>query len=714
MMVRINRIGYLLLILMPLFQLISLPLLSAQTVVYPGTRTTSDYDIYFGNKVSDPYRWLEDINSPEVQAWVAEETKLTRSYLDSIPFKEYVKDRLYKLRRCSCYAVPERRGGRYFYFKNDEGMYYSKYYLKESLDSKPRLLLDFDEPPFSNDQVPTCAVPSPDGKLLAYVVSERGVKFSKLLFLNIDTGQCLPDTLKCHSNIDLVWASDNSGCYYTEWTGIQEELEIQSTQDEKVYWHRLGTPFADDKVLFQDKSDTKAQLWLESSSDSRIVVLHKQNSKNFKFYTYYLNPHTDTAFTRLFSSDTERFALLDNIGSTLYFSTAFKYPGAKIISYDLNGKKSIPKELYAPQDIVIRFTAMADSHLVVVYLEDGYSHIKILDLTGKFIRNLDLPVPGTIGDVYADRFDTLLFMKFESYLYPNTAYYYNLKSDSIAVFSPTGAAFDFNAYKTKQYYFESSGGIEIPLLLTFRKDQVIDGNNPTLLYGYGAYGKSLIPEYSPSILLWLENGGTYAVANIRGGGEFGDLWHRAGSGPNKQSGIDDFINAARWLIDKKITKPSKLAIMGESAGGLLVTACMNQQPGLFGAAVAGAPPADMLRYPRFTAKGSQNEWGDATEDKFQYQVLRAYSPYHNVDPKAKYPPALVLTGGNDNTVPPLHAFKYIAALQAIDDGTRPKLLRFEKYSTHQSMGSLELFIRKDADIYTFLFKTLGVEVQTVP
>ena len=682
--------------------------LSSQVLTYPPTRTTNDFDTYFGSKVPDPYRWLENFESPDVQAWIKEETQLTRSYLDSIPYREYIRNRLFALRRCESYSVPEKRGGRYFYFEEAGERYNKKYYYKDSINSRPKLLLDFNKPPFNDEQAPTSVVPSPDGRLLAYVVTERGVNLSKLMFLNIDTGQGLIDTLKCHNNIDLVWAPDNSGVYYTEWIGNTDEPEMQSTRLEKAYWHKMGTSFTEDKILFHDRSDDMAQLWLEGSSDSRIIILHEQSSKNYRFSTFYMTALKDTIFAKLFTSNMERFSLMDNIGSTLFFSTAFKYPGAKIISFDLNEKYGTPKEIYSPEDKVIRFTAIADSHFVVSFVEDAYFQMQLLDLSGKFIRNLNLPAPGTINDIYSDKSDTLLFLDFESYLYPGTAYYYNLNSDSIALFCPSGAVFDFSAYKTKQYSFESSGGIQVPLFLTFRKDQMIDGNNPTLLYGYGAYGKSMIPTFDPSVLLWLENGGTYAVANVRGGGEFGDLWHFAGSGPNKQTSINDFIGAARWLIKKKITNAAKLAIIGESAGGLLVTASMNQHPDLFGAVVADAAPTDMLRYQLFAVKGPQDEWGDPKADKFQYQVLRAYSPYHNVNHKAEYPSTMIMTGGNDITVPPFHAFKYIASLQAKDDGKKPKLLRFEKYSTHHSMGTFELYMRKQTDIYTFLFKSLGI------
>jgi prolyl oligopeptidase len=708
---KLVRVAVFLAMMIPLFQL--LPGIGSisysQKISYPKTRTTKDVDFYFGKKVFDPYRWLEDIDSPEVQAWVSEQMQLTRSYLDTVPYREFVRKRLYDLRRCDRYNTPERRGGRYFFFKQTGGLNNTEYYVKESLDGKPRSLLNFYRPPVLNEVVIANAFPSPDGKFLAYILSNEDINRAELHFLNVDTAAELSDSLQCDKHIDLVWAPDNSGYYYTGWSASEDKSESGLKKNEKVYWHKLGTPPDSDKVLYRDQSDSEARLWLEATRDSRTIILYKQSSKNFKYSTYYLNSLTDSIFTKLFTSDVERYELIDNIESQLYFSTSFKYPGAKIISINIAKNNSVPKVIFSPEGMEMRYTVMADSHLVIVYMEDAYSHLQILDLSGKFIRNLEMPMPGTIDRIYAEKFDTLLFLNFESYLFPNTAYFYNLNNDSLMLFCPTGLDFDYNSYRTKQFLYESTGGIQVPMFLTYKKDQVIDGNNPTLLYGYGAYGQSIVPEYSPSVLFWLEGGGTYAVANIRGGGEFGNLWHVAGSGPSKQNCFDDFINSARWLIDKRITKPSKLAIMGGSAGGLLVAACLEQHPELFGAVICQAPPTDMLRYPRFTSNGAQTEWGDAKADKYQFQLLRAYSPLHNVDPKEKYPPVLVLAGENDKKVPPLHAYKFIGALQAVDDGEKPKLLRVEKYSGHWISESFELYLREQTDIYTFLFKSLDMD-----
>jgi prolyl oligopeptidase len=683
--------------------------LLAQKVVYPKTKKVNIVDFYHGHKVFDPYRWLENIDSADVKAWAKKENDLTQEYLDSIPFRDYIKN--YLTERC-CFKdffMPSKYGENYFYYSGDSQKNQPVLMMRKTLDSDPVVILDPNLIDTNGTVAVTATAYSCDGKYLAYALSYGGSDRQEIHIKDIAAGKDYDEVLPWCKFVNIAWDSQDRGFYYNGCTNPGISFNKDRYNYSRIYWHTLGTPHSQDSIAFEMLEDKGTDLMPFASDDGRYLLIYAYNRDDEKVDIYYLDTSTGGFPVQLIKDENTYYSFIGYQGTQFYFITGLKSPTGKVIAIDLNNpSKKKWREIIPAGNEVIDFVNMVNNQLAVVSMYSVHHIIKIYDLDGKFIRELELPTIGTISNFSGRQNDSQMFLTFQSFIFPPTVFYYDFNTNEFRQFYKPQFDFDFSQYITRQVYFKSDL-IMVPMFITYRKDLPADGNNPTLLYGYGGFGVSMEPSFSASTLLWLEGGGVYAVANIRGGGEFGWIWHQGGMGPRKQNSFDDFTEAAKWLIDGKITSPSKLAIWGGSNGGLLVAACMEQHPDLFGAVVCQVPITDMLRYQKFTVGSNwTDEYGNSDKDDYAFRWLRAYSPLHNVSLWSEYPPVLVTTGENDDRVPPLHAYKFVAALQEHDKGEKPKLLRIESDAGHGRGEPLAKTIEEKADLYAFLFHTFGM------
>jgi prolyl oligopeptidase len=682
-------------------------------ITYPTTKTDNVVEFYNGQKAFDRYRWLEDTNSPETKSWVESQNYLTRSFLDSLQYRQTIKERLSELFNVPREITPVKFGKRYFTFQYPENKTQYALYVRDSLDCQPRLVID---PNLLKDSG-TIAISSwaanSDGSLVAYALSYGGSDWQEIHIHDIKTSKDYEEVLKWCEFVSISWSPDNSGFYYTRWPqagSVKIEDEFRSN---RIYWHRLGNSQENDSLVYEAPQNESAWLSNYVTKDNKYLIFEVNKKSENKIDLYYLKFGEPGGFKRLLHNVKEHYVYIDNINTMFYFKIGLKAPGGKVVAIDLENP-SKQNTIIPSQDLVLDYAIIANNLFVVAYMDYVYHKLEIFDLSGKYIKDIELPALGTVYALEGEREDSTILLGFESFIFPSTTYIYNIKSGAIRPFEKNEFPYDLSPYVTRQVQYESDGGVKVPMFLTYNKDLLLNGQNPTILYGYGGFGISLLPRYSRTILFWLENGGVYAVANIRGGGEFGQNWHWAGWGPYKQTSFDDFANAAKWLIKSGITKSSKLAIWGSSNGGLLTAVSMEQNPKLFGAVISQVPLTDMLRFNKFTVgRNWINEYGDPEEDVDSFRRLFSYSPVHRVSHWDKYPPVLVTTGENDDRVPPFHAYKFIAALQAEDDGIKPKLLRVENDAGHGSGKPLDKTIDEQTDIYTFIFNSLGISIKQI-
>ena len=670
--------------------------IKAQKVVYPKTKTVNVVDFYYGTKVEDPYRWLENIDSADVKAWADEENNLTRNYLDSIPYREALKQRLEELDVTPDDILPIKKGERYFYFVNPEGAEQSILKMKTNMDSIGYVVVDPNIFNKDNTVAITESAISNDGEYIAYALSYGGSDWQEIHFCKVNPHIDYDDTLKRCKFVDMAWSPDDSGIYYTKWPNPDSVKPDDEYNYQKIYWHKLGTPQKSDSVIFEMPEDKAVRFSLYLTTDQKYLLILARRSFDYKIDYYYMDLSSGRGFIKFLDKELGYYEYVGNDGKIFYF--------------DLDQPdKNHRTEIISSDSLVFDYVTMVNHCFVIAALNFGSYQLTLYSLEGKFIKNLELPAMGTVSGLQGDPSDSLMFVGFESFVYPRMTYVYNFNTGEFKPFSGTGTYRDISRFVTRQITYKSDGKVQVPMYLTYDKDLPRDGNNPTLLYGYGGFGVKLTPRFSPANILWLENGGVYAVANMRGGGEFGYNWHWAGCRSHKQTSFNDFKNAANWLIKSKITNSSKLAIMGGSNGGLLTAVCMEQSPKLFGAVISQVPVTDMVRFPLFTiGRDFTAEYGDPLSDERAFHRLYAYSPYQNVSLWSEYPSVLVTTGENDDRVPPLHAYKFVAALQAKDDGLRPKLLRVESNAGHGKGKPESKFIEEQTDIYTFLFHTFGM------
>ncbi len=678
---------------------------------YPKPRKVDHTDDYHGTKVADPYRWMEDDNSAEIKEWIEAENKLTDSYLNDIPQRAKFKSRLTELWNYEKYSAPFKEGGKYFYFKNDGLQNQSVLYTADSLTDKGRVLLDPNTLAADGTVALTGLDISRDGKTLAYGTAASGSDWQEWRFRDIATGKDLPDVLRNIKFSSASWSADNKGVFYSRYPAADEKSKLSAENyDQKLYYHVIGTPQSEDVLIYERPDDKTLGIGASVSEDGKWLALNVWKGTSPKNQFYYKDlTKKDAAVAPLVDKFVAEYTFLGNVGPVFYFKTDLNAPLGKVVSVDVSEADRKWRDVVPEAAETIDSVSIVNNQFAVNYLKDAYSQVRIFGLDGKLVRNVELPGIGTAGGFGGKQSDTEAFYSYSSFNAAPTIYRYDMKTGKSEVFRQSKVAFDPAKFEVKQVFYSSKDGTKVPMFIVAKKGITLDGTNPTLLYGYGGFNVPVSPSFSVSRLVWMEMGGVYAVANIRGGSEYGEAWHQAGTRLKKQNVFDDFIGAAEWLVANKYTQPSKLAIQGGSNGGLLVGAVLNQRPELFGAALPAVGVMDMLRFHKFTIGWAWTSDYGSPDNAEEFKALHAYSPYHNIKPGTKYPATLVTTADHDDRVFPAHSFKYAAALQEAQAGDAPILIRIETKAGHGAGKPTAKVIEEQADIYGFLFKNLKME-----
>ncbi len=678
---------------------------------YPVSKTVEQIDDYHGTKVADPYRWLEDANSPETKAWVEAQNKLTQAYLAQIPEREAIRKRLTELWNYERYSVPEKTGGRYFYTRNDGLQNQSVLYTLKELGGDPRMLLDPNKLAEDGTVALSGAEVSPDGKLLAYSIAASGSDWNEIKVRDIETGKDLPDHIKWVKFSNTAWSKDGKGFFYSRYDEPKEATKLADVNYfQKLYYHKLGTPQSAD-VLVYDRPDQKEWGFHASTTDDgRYLVITATKGTAPRYRIFYKDlSKPGSPVVPLIDNFDASYEFIDNIGKVFYFVTDKNAPRKRIVAIDIDKPAEANwKQVVGEREQTLVDADIVNNQLVTEYLADARSVVRISDLDGKPVREVALPGIGSVSGFDGKRGDTETFYSFASFTNPSTIYRFDMKTGESKVFRQPKVDFDPNAYETRQEFFTSRDGTKVPMFIVHKKGLKMDGNNPTYLYGYGGFNISLTPSFSPANLAWMEMGGVYVLANLRGGGEYGEAWHEAGTKLKKQNVFDDFIGAAESLIANKVTSPRKLAIGGGSNGGLLVGAVMTQRPELFGAALPAVGVLDMLRFHKFTIGWAWTSDYGSADNPEEFKALYKYSPLHNLKEGACYPATMITTADHDDRVVPAHSFKFAAAAQAAQGGSAPILIRIDTKAGHGAGKPTTKQIEEVADRWGFLTKALGM------
>jgi prolyl oligopeptidase len=683
----------------------------AQKLQYPETKRVDQIDTYFGTKVEDPYRWLEDDKAPETAQWVAAENKVTFGYLEQIPYRASVKSRLEKLFNYARYSAPFRNGDYYYYSKNDGLQNQNVFYMQKGLDGTPELLLDPNK--FSADGTSRLAgfSLSKDNKYLAYGISQGGSDWNEFHVMEVATRKPLADTLKWVKFSGIAW--QGGGFYYSRYDAPAPGKEMTSANDfHRVYYHKVGTPQEQDELVYEDKASPRRFHTVSTTEDERFAILNVSDQSSGKKGNalFFRDAKGDKTWKPLIAEvGDDDYGVVDNVGDKFLVQTNRNAPNGKVVLIDPKdaGEKSW-KVVIPEKPEPIQGAGTAGGKLFATYLKDVSTHAYVYDMSGKLENEIVLPGLGAAGGFGGNHDDKSIFYTFTSFTYPPSVYRYDIATRKSALFrAPEIPGFSAADYETKQVFFTSKDGTRVPMFITHKKGIKLDGNNPTLLYGYGGFNSTTSPSFSALRLALLEQGVVYVSANMRGGGEYGEKWHEAGTKLKKQNVFDDFIAAAEYLVANKYTSPDKLAIHGVSNGGLLVGAVANQRPDLFKVVIQQAGVMDMLRFNRFTAGVFWVADYGSPENEAEFKALRAYSPVHNIREGVKYPATLITTADHDDRVVPAHSFKYAAALQRAQAGDNPVLIRIDTKSGHGASSTTKA-LEQTADIYSFIFYNLGV------
>ena len=683
-------------------------------LAYPESKKVDHVEELHGVKVADPYRWLEDANAPETKAWVEAQNKLTFSYLSEIPAREPIRRRLTKLWNYERFGLPYKEAGRYFFTRNSGLQNQSVLYVANSLDAEPRVLLDPNRLSKDGTVALTGYDFTPDAKLMAYGVSVAGSDWQEIRVRNVDTGQDLPDVIKWVKFSGPSWTKDGKGFFYSRYDEPKEAARLSGANYfQKLYYHRLGTPQTEDVLIYERPDQKEWGFGGQVTDDGRYLVVNVWKGTERKNRVYYKDLSDKNAqVVKLLDDFDASYSFIDNDGPVFYFRTDLEAPRGRVVAIDTRKPERANWKPVVPQSAETLQGANIVNHMLVAsYLKDAYTQVKIYDMTGKHVRNVDFPGIGTAGGFPGKRTDKETFYFFSGFTTPTTVYRYDMASGKSTVFRQPKVDFNPAEYETKQVFYRSKDGTRVPMFITHRKGLKLDGQNPTYLYGYGGFNISQTPGFSVSNLVWMEMGGVYAVANLRGGGEYGEEWHEAGMKLKKLNVFDDFITAAESLISNKYTSPPKLAIAGGSNGGLLVGAAMTQRPDLFGAALPAVGVMDMLRFHKFTIGwGWTSDYG-SPDNPEEFRAIYKYSPLHNLKPGASYPATLVTTSDHDDRVVPAHSFKFAAALQAAQAGPAPVLIRIETKAGHGAGKPTSKIIEEVADRFAFLTRVLNMNPQ---
>jgi prolyl oligopeptidase len=690
--------------------IIAIPLImkAQNSLKYPVTKKVDTVDNYFGTKVPDPYRWLENDKSDETAAWVKAENTVTNDYLAKIPFREAIKARLTKMWNFPKYGVPFKQGKHYFFYKNDGMQNQSVLYIQDALDGASRVILDPNK--LSTDGTVSLAElsVSHDGKYLAYMTSTGGSDWNEAYVMDVESGKLLSDHIKWIKFSGFGWQGD--GFYYSRFEEPTAGKELsQANQNHKVYFHKIGTLQSADQLIYENKAYPDRNYGAQTTDDENFLIMSESETTSGNGLYYKDIKKGDKDFKQLAKGFDFDYSVIDDVDGKFILLTNEDAPKYKLVLMDpANPAKANWKTIIPEKPEVLQGVSYLGGKLIAEYIKDAYSKAYIYSLDGKLEGEVQFPCIGTAGGFSGKKDDNTAFYSFTSFTFPSTIYKFDIKENKSTVYYKSDIDFKTDDFETKQVFYTSKDGTKIPMFLIYKKGLVLNGQNPTLLYGYGGFNISLTPSFSISRLVFLENGGVYAMANIRGGGEYGEAWHMAGTVLKKQNVFDDFIAAAEYLIKEKYTSSEKLAVQGGSNGGLLIGAVMTQRPELFKVAIPQVGVMDMLRYQKFTiGKAWSSDFG-SSDDSTQFKYIYKYSPLHNLKAGVKYPATLVMTADHDDRVVPAHSFKFIATLQEKQAGANPVIVRIESMAGHGSGKPTAKTIEEVTDMWSFIMFNLGM------
>ena len=686
------------------------------SVTYPQTKKIDTVDTYFGVEVKDPYRWLEDDRSEETAAWVKAENEVTFDYLNKIPFREELKNRLSEIWNYEKVGAPFHEGNYTYFYKNDglQNQYVLYRYKTEKNPSTAEIFIDPNT--FKEDGTISLGETSfsKDGSKLAYSISEGGSDWRKVLIMNTETKELMGDTLKDIKFSGLSWKAED-GFYYSSYDKPKGSQLSAKTDQHKVYYHKLGTPQSDDKVIFGATPEQKHRyIGASVTEDNHYLIIRASTSTtgNKLFIKDLTKP--DSKFVTILNDTDSDTYIMENVGSKLYIITNRNAPNKKIVTVDAKNPTPDNWKDFLPETENVLSASTGGGNIFANYMVDAVSKVMQYDYDGKLIREIKLPGVGSAGGFGTKKEEKELYYSFTNYVTPGSIYKYNIASGNSELFIKPEIDFNSENYESHQVFYISKDGTKVPMIITHKKGLKMDGRNPTILYGYGGFNISLTPSFSIANAVWMEQGGIYAVPNLRGGGEYGEKWHNGGTKMKKQNVFDDFIAAAEYLIKNNYTSSNYLAIRGGSNGGLLVGATMTQRPDLMKVALPAVGVLDMLRYHTFTAgAGWAYDYGTAEDSMEMFKYLKGYSPLHNVKDGVAYPATLITTGDHDDRVVPAHSFKFAAELQAKQTGSNPVLIRIETDAGHGAGTPVSKTIEQYADIFGFTFFNMGYEALPV-
>lgn len=677
-------------------------------LVYPETAKVDTVDVYFGTKVADPYRWLENDTTAATAAWVEAQNKVTNEYLNRIPFRDKLLQRLTNVANYEKIGAPFKKHGKYYFYKNDGLQNQSVLYVQDSPDGEARVFLDPNKLSEDGTVALTGISFSNNGKYMAYTISRSGSDWSEVYVMDVATGKLLEDHIEWAKFSGADWKGD--GFYYSAYDAPTKGKEFSNVnENHKIYYHKIGEPQSADKRIYQNPAFPKRFYSASVSEDERALFLYESGAGrgNNLFMQNLTKP--GAPFVQLTTDFEYSYSPVEVIGDKIYIYTNYGAPKGRIMVADINRPKlSDWKELIPESQSVLSGVEVIGGKLFLTYDQDASNHAYVYNLDGKQLQEIKLPSLGSVG-FSGDKDDKECFFVFTSFTTPGAIYKYNMDKNEYELYRAPKVEFNADDFTTEQIFFESKDGTKVPMFLTYKKGLKKDGKNPVFLYGYGGFNISLNPGFSTSRIPFLENGGIYAQVNLRGGGEYGEDWHVAGTKMQKQNVFDDFIASAEYLISNQYTNPEKIAIVGGSNGGLLVGACMTQRPDLFRVAIPQVGVMDMLRYHKFTIGWNwASDYGTSDDSKEMFEYLKNYSPLHNLKPGTTYPATMVTTADHDDRVVPAHSFKFAATLQECNDGTYPAIIRIDSKAGHGAGKPITKVLEEQADIYGFVMYNLGM------
>ena len=678
-------------------------------LTYPKAEKVDTVDVYFGTEVADPYRWLENDTSAATAAWVEAENKVTNEYLAQIPFRKQLLERLTNLANYEKIGAPFKKHGKYYFYKNDGLQNQSVLYVQDSLEGEPRVFLDPNKLSDDGTVALTGLSFSHDGKYAAYTISRSGSDWTEIYVLDTATGQLLDDHIEWAKFTGAAWQGD--GFYYSAYDAPVKGKEFSNVnENHKVYYHKIGTPQTEDKLIYQNPAYPKRFYYTGTSEDERILFVYESGAGRGNNLFIKDLKKANAPFIQLTTDFDYQYSPIEVIDNNVYIFTNYGAPKNRIMVADINNPKLENwKELIPEMESVLSSAEVIGGKLFLTYDKDASNHAYVYSQKGEHMYEIKLPSLGSVG-FSGTKDDKESFFVFTSFTTPGTIYKYDMDKNSYELYRAPKVEFNSDDFVTEQAFFPSKDGIMIPMFLTYKKDLERNGNNPVFLYGYGGFGISLNPGFTTSRIPFLENGGIYAQVNLRGGSEYGEEWHIAGTKMQKQNVFNDFISAAEYLINNKYTNPDKIAIVGGSNGGLLVGACMTQRPDLFKVAIPQVGVMDMLRYHKFTIGWNwASDYGTSEDSQEMFEYLKGYSPLHNLKPGTKYPATMVTTADHDDRVVPAHSFKFAATLQECNDGTNPTIIRIDSKAGHGAGKPMAKVLEEQADIYGFIMYNLKMK-----